>query len=142
MRMPSIKVSPLMSIDRTQISPFHHKLIIGWEFFYFFNKGFFFTEPSFTMFFKIISKSILFQIVLKWPFIPNMTLSINKILNICISSDKPYKLHYNDSKKCFFRSNQRKSVSKIVFSLHPKYAGNTSPSSIIFMYSVFFYFFE
>ena len=59
--MTSIKVSPLMTIYRTQIPPLYNKRIISRKFLYLGDKFLFFFFPCFRVFWKLFSEIIFFQ---------------------------------------------------------------------------------
>jgi len=78
----AIKISPLITIDWSELTPLFRKIGIG---FYFFNKDFHFLLPFWGIFWILFFESIFFEIGLKWPFIPNSDIIIDEVFDIGIS---------------------------------------------------------
>ena len=134
--MSSVEVSPLMPVHWSEISPSYHKVIIRRKGFYLFYKFYLFFEPLRRVFWIFLCEVVFFKIILKWPFIPYMTISIYEILNIGFSTYEPYKLYYYNSEKCFFCRHQWESITKIIACLHPKVTLYPSSCSIILHHSI------
>ena len=132
----TIKISPLIAVDWSELAPFFCKISIS---FYFLDKYFHFFFPFWRIFWIFFFEGILFEISLKWPLIPDSDIIVDEIFDICIPRKKPKKLMNNSFCKNLLGSEKRKTSREITSKLIPKNTSGPSTSTVCAVYTVVHY---
>lgn len=102
----AIEISPLVTIDGSELTPLLRKIGIS---FYFFNKIFHLFFPFWSIFWIFFCEIIFFEIRLKWPFIPDSHIIVHEVFDIGITREEPEELMNNAFRKNFLGCQKRKS---------------------------------